>query len=194
MYRDWHDLTYLVLGSEVQRWAAAVLQNLGIFSTLAEYKPVLAGTIPLDIAVDSSDLDITCEVYDLEQFAELLSASYAHLSGFRIRQKGVRGVMSVVASFEFEGLPVDVFGQPQPVSEQYAYRHMDVEARLLEMGGPEAREEIRRLKREGLKTEPAFAHYFNLPGDPYEVLLSLSMLGDEALRRVVGDRLSEKYN
>lgn len=184
-HHNWHDLTYLTGGSDLQRRAAAALQDLGIFSTLAEHNPVLAGTIPLDLVVDSSDLDIICEARDLEAFARRLTSTYAHLPGFRLREKDVRGVRSVVASFEFRGFPVEVFGQAQPVSEQYAYRHMDVEARLLEIGGAAAREEIHRLKRGGLKTEPAFAHYFNLPGDPYEALLSLSLLGDEELRQAV---------
>lgn len=184
-YRDWRDLTYLSRGSELQRRAALALQDLEVFPTLAEYDPVLAGTIPLDLAVEESDLDIICEVHDLVRFAQLLTSSYSHLPGFRTKEKLIRGVRSVLANFEFGGFPIEVFGQPQPVSEQYALRHMDVEARLLAIGGPGAREEIHRLKRSGLKTEPAFARYFNLQGDPYEVLLSLSALGDEELRQVV---------
>jgi hypothetical protein len=37
----------------------------------------------------------------------------------------------------------------------------------------EAHREIRRLRRAGLKAEPAFARYFGLEGDPYEALLAL---------------------
>ncbi len=185
-YRDWRDLTYLSLGSDLQRRAHDTLQRLGIFATLAEYSPVLGGTIPLDLAVAGSDLDIICEVYDLERFGKLLTSSYAHLAGFRIREREIRGVRSVVSSFEFGYFPVEVFGQAQSITEQYAYRHMDVEARLLEIGGADALEEIRRLKSTGMKTEPAFASYFNLPGDPYEVLYSMSMMDGQTLRQVIG--------
>ncbi|MFQ5796001.1 MAG: DUF4269 domain-containing protein, partial [Candidatus Bipolaricaulia bacterium] len=69
--------------------------------------------------------------------------------------------------------------------DQNAYRHMAVEARLLAIGGEQARQEIRRLKRTGLKTEPAFACYFNLEGDPYQVLLQLATLSDDELRAVI---------
>jgi len=41
------------------------------------------------------------------------------------------------------------------------------------------------LKLAGSKTEPAFAQYFKLEGDPYEVLVQLSYLDDEALRERV---------
>ena len=74
------------------------------------------------------------------------------------------------------------------MTDQYAYRHMIVEARLLKIGGPAARPAIRRLKREGRKTEPAFAHYFDLEGDPYETLLELDGLDVDALRAHVGGR------
>ena len=50
---------------------------------------------------------------------------------------------------------------------------MVVEARLLELGGDPARQAIRRLKQSGLKTEPAFARYFQLEGDAYQVDLRL---------------------
>jgi hypothetical protein len=70
---------------------------------------------------------------------------------------------------------------------------MVVEARLLSIGGEEARREIRYLKRCGLKTEPAFARYFRLAGDPFEVLLELSRLGEEELRdRVLGTHQREE--
>ena len=48
---------------------------------------------------------------------------------------------------------------------------------------PEAREAIRALKRDGLKTEPAFGQYFGIMGDPYAALLDLAALDDETLLR-----------
>jgi hypothetical protein len=86
---------------------------------------------------------------------------------------------------DFGEFPIQVFGQPRPVIEQNAYRHMVVEGRLLAIGGEKARQEIQRLKRNGLKTEPAFARYFNLQGDPYEVLLQLSRLNESELKSKV---------
>jgi hypothetical protein len=53
------------------------------------------------------------------------------------------------------------------------------------MGGASAYTAIRAMKLAGIKTEPAFAQYFRLAGDPYEALVQLSYLDDEALRERV---------
>lgn len=52
---------------------------------------------------------------------------------------------------------------------------MIVEHMLL-MQHPHIREEILRLKENGLKTEPAFAQVLNINRDPYEALI---LLGQE---------------
>jgi hypothetical protein len=36
-----------------------------------------------------------------------------------------------------------------------------------------------------MKTEPAFARYFKIQGDPYEALLQLAGLNEEGLRAAV---------
>jgi len=100
----------------------------------------------------------------------------------------IKGVPTVFARFVFSGLPIEIFGQPRPVPEQNAYRHLVVEARLLAIAGGRARREIRQMKRFGIKTEPAFACYFNLEGDPYEALLDLAPLGDDDLRQAISPK------
>lgn len=165
-----------------QETAFHSLQTLDIFRRLEAYTPVLAGTIPLDIDIESSDLDIICCAADLEAFASDVTAQFGNQQGFQIAQKTIRREPCVVAKFEFQGFPIEIFGQNRPVEQQYAYRHMLVEARLLVLGGESARQEIRRLKQNGLKTEPAFAHYFHLAGDPYEVLYRMSFLREDELR------------
>ncbi len=47
---------------------------------------------------------------------------------------------------------------------------------MLLMQHPHIREEVIRLKENGLKTEPAFAQVLNINGDPYEGLI---LLGQE---------------
>ena len=189
----WQDIAYLRDGNERQRAAYRALQGLQVFSILRIYTPILVGTIPIDIDVQTSDLDIACEALDLGAFERQVSAAFGQQEGFRVKRKLIKGVPSVVANLLHGGFQVEIFGQPQSVTEQHAYRHMVVEARLLAIGGDEARREIRRLKRAGLKTEPAFARYFQLAGDPFEVLLELSRLGEEELRgRVLGAHQREE--
>jgi hypothetical protein len=50
---------------------------------------------------------------------------------------------------------------------------MIIEHRVLIEKGEKFRQEIIKLKRQGLKTEPAFAKLLGLDGNPYEALLKL---------------------
>ena len=73
-------------------------------------------------------------------------------------------------------------GVDKPTDEQNAYHHMLVEARLLELGEEEFREEIISLKREGIKTEPAFCRAQGVEGNPYENMLNEELMM-EALKK-----------
>jgi hypothetical protein len=184
--RNWRDLAYLATGNDRQRRALVAIEVLGIFRDLAEFSPVLAGTVPLGIDLPGSDLDVLCCAADLADFKGHIGALYGALAGYRCWSGTVRGIPSVVANFTYSGWDFEVFAQPVAVEEQNGYLHLDVEARLLELGGESAREAIQELKRQGLKTEPAFARYFTLAGDPYETLARLARLEDAALRATLG--------
>jgi len=194
---NWRDPSYLLRGTERQRAAYRLLRELRLFEDLRDYTPVLVGTIPLGIDVAGSDLDIVCEVQvpEMETFTRRVTAAFGHQPDFHLKRKRINGLPTVVAGFtaSTEGytFPVEIFGQPRPVTAQNAYRHMVVEARLLALGGEPARRAIRRLKQQGLKTEPAFARYFRLEGDPYQTLLELAALDDEALAAVCGLRTAD---
>ncbi len=175
-------------GTARQQEAYRVLQNLDIFRVLDPYTPVLAGTIPLDIDVPGSDLDIICEAYDLSVFQRVVTNAFGDAEAFTVEQKQIGDLPSVIANFYCGYFPVEIFGQARPVTRQNAYRHMTVESRLLEIGGEAARQAIRELKQSGMKTEPAFARYFKLKGDPYQVLLELSLLNPFELRAVIARR------
>ena len=65
MKNNWHDIAYLQSGNERQNNAYSALNKLKILKILREYNPTLVGTIPIEIDISESDLDIICEVYDL---------------------------------------------------------------------------------------------------------------------------------
>ena len=73
------------------------------------------------------------------------------------------------------------------MTRQGAYRHMVIQARLLEAGGEAFRGEIVALRRAGLKTEPAFARRLAIAGDPYVALLALEHMDDDGLRKLLDD-------
>jgi len=178
---NWHDITYLKLGNERQRNTYSVLDKLKIFKILREYNPTLVGTIPIEIDILESDLDIISEVYDLEEFEELVTKSFNKYDNFHIKRQTIKGLITSLSYFGYSNFLIEIFGQPKPVIEQNGYRHMIVEKKLLEISGESARKQIIKLKKLGLKTEPAFAKYFNLKGDPFDELLKLSRLNKEEL-------------
>jgi hypothetical protein len=188
MRPNWTDIAYLLEGSPRQRAAHRLLHKLDIFNALRKYAPVLAGTVPLDIDTEHSDLDILCHAPDLDAFTAHLTDLYSLHDDFSTTVKLVNGRGAALVRLRCDGFLVEFFGQNRPIQQQHAYRHMLVEARLLAIGGESARQAIRQLKAGGLKTEPAFARYFHLHGDPYQTLLELEMLDDYQLRALLARR------
>ncbi|MBE0411592.1 MAG: DUF4269 domain-containing protein [Anaerolineales bacterium] len=178
---SWYDLDYLARGNLRQRAAYQVLDELQVMQVLAQFNPTLVGTLPIGIDIPGSDLDIICDTDDLNAFSIIVKNKYGEHEDFHLKIKTIHHLPAAIASFSYKEFPIQIFAQPCPVEQQNAFRHMVVEARLLEIGGLKARQEIHQLKLRGLKTEPAFAHYFQLTGNPYARLLELSMLSNEDL-------------
>lgn len=91
----------------------------------------------------------------------------------------------MIASFSVAGVPFEIFGQARPVREQDGWRHFWVEKRLLRLGGENLREAVMTARRQGTKTEPAFAQVLGLGGDPYRAMLDLEDLDDAGLLDVL---------
>lgn len=185
MLNQWNNIAYLLAGNKRQQSAFYTLESLNLMSILRNYSPTLTGTIPLNIDIEGSDIDIICEVYEHNTFEGIVSTNFGSQQDFQLKNKIIGGLTSTVINFTSSRFPIEIFAQPKPVNEQNAYLHMNVEARLLAIGGEEARQEVRHLKLMGLKTEPAFARYFNIKNDPYMELLSLARLSQEELQVAV---------
>ena len=148
-----------------------------LLEVLAPFHPLVAGTFPLGIHTDSSDLDVLCEVHDFAQFVDVVTRAFGACDGFTVNEP--------VVTFVLHGTPVELFAQNVPAYAQHGFRHLVVEARLLRLGGAVLRERVVALKRAGVKTEPAFAEVLRLSGDPYEALLTLEAASDERLRELL---------
>lgn len=72
MEKQFKSIKYLEEGNAKQRLAYNTLQKSKVFNILSQYNPVLVGTIPIDIDIASSDLDIICEVYDHQIFEKTI--------------------------------------------------------------------------------------------------------------------------
>jgi hypothetical protein len=165
MTPDFFDLTYLSKGSAVQQAGLRAITDSGIMNLLKEFSPVVVGTLPLDLFVSTSDIDVICYFSDIETFESRLSNP---------SRRNLNGIESVISNFDFNGFEFEIVGQPIPVREQLAYRHMLIEWDILESRPESFRKEIIKLKQNGIKTEPAFARLLDLVGDPYQALLDYS--------------------
>ncbi len=165
-----NDIDYLRFGSEKQKRAYNAIYDLGIMNDLSDYTPVLCGTIPIEVDIECSDLDIIMEVNNFKKFETRINALYNGKKDFLLKSTIIRNIPIIKANFIFEGFEFELFGQAQPVQQQYAYLHMIIEQTLLKQF-PTLKEEVIRLKQQGFKTEPAFCNILGLKGDPYERLI-----------------------
>jgi len=165
------DISYLQSGNEKQKHAYHVLTTHHIFDKLAPFTPILAGTIPINIDIENSDLDIICYVQDEVAFTKTLTNLFHNEKGFIITENSA--FQSIKANFFMDGFEFEIFGQAIPTLRQNAYRHMLIEHQILLEKGETFRQEIISLKNQGIKTEPAFAQLLGLKGDPYTAILKL---------------------
>jgi hypothetical protein len=163
------DITYLKLGTKKQQKVYQVLVENKIMENLSTYTPIFVGTIPLNIDIEISDIDIIYYVKDRNQFIESLVKCFQNMKGFKITRNTVFD--SIKANFYIEDFELEIFGQDLDTIQQNAYQHMIIEHSILIEKGEEFRQKVINLKRKGLKTEPAFAKLLSLDGNPYKELL-----------------------
>ncbi len=168
---DFTKLDYLKVGNERQKRAYEVLEKYRIFEVLEHYSPILAGTIPIEIDVEGSDLDIICEVEDKIEFEKFLVKNFSEFD-LKIEKITIKEENCIICNFQLEEFPIEIFAQNKPTIEQNAYRHMIAEYRILQEKGEEFKQKIIDLKKKGIKTEPAFGMLLGLK-NPYEDLLKI---------------------
>jgi len=164
-------LKHLRLGDGVQRAAATSIARTGILRVLKPYAPLIVGTLPIDVHLPDSDVDVICHVKAPKAFMALLVQRFGDQPSFTLGRTTLQRKPAVVCSFRHRRTLFEIVGMPVATHTQRAYVHLMVEAALLQETGAHAA--IRRLKRQGLKTEPAFARHFKLAGDPYQAVARL---------------------
>ena len=168
---DFTTIDYLSNGNDRQKRAFEVLTQHRLFEKLSDFSPILAGTVPIEIDIEGSDLDILCEVKNQVEFAEFLKHVFSEFDlDLKIETSIINDIESTVCNFELDGFPIEIFGQNKPTTQQNAYLHMIAEHKILQEKGKDFKQKIIELKKEGIKTEPAFGMLLNLE-NPYEDLL-----------------------
>ena len=169
MTETFDNIEYLKSGTERQKQAYSVLTENEVLQKLKPFSPILVGTIPINIDIESSDLDIICYWTDKNEFIFSLKKLFGNIADFEIRENQSHN--SVITNFILQDFEIEIFGQDIPVKEQFAYRHLIIENDLLIEKGDDFRKQIIELKKQGYKTEPAFALVLGLKGNPYLELL-----------------------
>jgi len=169
---NFEKLDYLKLGNKKQQQVYRIITENKVFDKLARFKPILAGTIPIEIDTDESDLDIICYWIDQQEFKNTL-AEFSKHHDYVLEEKLKKGYKTIIARFKIDNFQFEIFGQNRPTKEQEAYRHMIVEYRIIQQKGDKFKQQIIDLKRKGIKTEPAFGMLLGLGENPYLELLKM---------------------
>lgn len=177
-------------GSAAQRAAASAVESLGALDTLAAYTPIIAGSFPLDLQTETSDIDVLATATDLPAFLEMAVRAFGEQAAFRGRLAQINSVESVVVNFSYGGHAFEIFAQARPVHEQDGFRHLLAEYRLLQLADLRFFEAVRALRLAGTKTEPAFCVALGVREDPYAYLRKLAVQADEVLLRALRRRAS----
>ena len=176
--RNWKDISYLKDGNPKQRKVYDILKRIEILEYLEDFSPIVVGTIPLGIDIETSDLDIVCQFNDKEEIEKVLVEKYSHFDQFTIRKMGEN---AYAYNFWFENCEIEVYASKVPTEESNSYRHLLIADRLLSLYGESFKQKIVQLKKEGYMTEPAIAKLLDLHGETYETIFVIEEYSDAEL-------------
>ena len=168
---NFRNINYLKNGNQRQIAAFKLLSEHHVLSDIAEFDPILVGTIPINIDIESSDLDIICYWKDKSAFIKKLLSAFGDKTRFLLRETTINDKETVVANFKIADFEIEIFGQNIPTKNQNGYKHMVIEHQILQSKNEDFRLKIIQLKKEGYKTEPAFGILLGFKNDPYLELM-----------------------
>ncbi|MEA9356066.1 VOC family protein [Bacteriovorax sp. PP10] len=172
-----------VIRVEENKKIFGALEESKILKNFKKYMPFVAGTFPLGVYTEQSDLDILMYATDLNELSSELKREYGHLEGFTSEQLSVDGLETLIVNFNLYKVPFEIFAQDKVVPKQKAYLHFQIEERLLKLGGEKLKKTVIEKRKNGLKTEPAFATGLGIKVDAYNELLLLQKVADSQLRK-----------
>lgn len=165
---DFTSIGHLKTGSYIQQKTYQIITEYNVLEILSKYNPIVVGTIPIDIHIDSSDVDIILESNEINKLAIHLESQFIKFKSYHLE---IKNENILICKFSIEDLPFEIYACPTKTIKQNGYRHMLIENEILNHFGKDFKEKIKRLKIQGYKTEPAFCKLLDLKGDPYISLL-----------------------
>lgn len=180
-----HSSLESVISLEKKEKVFRAIMDSNVLAVLKEFHPLIAGTFPLDIDTTLSDVDVLIRCSDFDSLRTILEFQFSGFADFLIREKE----QTLVCNFTYKEVPFEIFAEDVEPVRQTAYRHFQVEERLLKYLGEDFKTRVKGERTVGMKTEHAFAKLLNLQDDPYSALLQLSLMSgsDLAKTRFVGN-------
>nr|WP_294896254.1 DUF4269 domain-containing protein [uncultured Pedobacter sp.] len=168
---EFNNIEYLQTGSIRQQQLYQTLKKSGLLDLLVAYDPIVVGSLPLDLDLPDSDVDIICSYADKLEFQNYLKAVLGEKPGFVTSQSAIYGNETVTANFHEGNFEFEIFGQQIPSRDQMGYKHLLIEDHLLMIHGPAFKNQICELKEDGYRTEEAFCKLLGINGNPYLALI-----------------------
>lgn len=166
MFDKFKNIQYLQHGNPKQQKVYQLLNDFQIIEQLENYNPLVVGTIPIEI-----DVDVILEANDCNELEKFLLDKFSHFQNFEMEQRMSDKQNILVCNFIIDQIPFEIYAENKPTHLQYGFLHMIKEFEILNQKGIRFKNEIILLKKQGIKTEPAFAKLLNLTGNPYTELL-----------------------
>ena len=138
-----------------------------------------------------SDIDILVSDHNFDLMKKSIIENFGNHPNFLCNEILVQDEKTILASFTHQGKDFEIFGQQTPSVKQRGYLHFLAEVGLLKLSGPLIMEKFKEARKQGLKTEEAFAKVLKLNGDPYEELLAVQKMSNDALKTLLAKSVIE---
>jgi hypothetical protein len=155
---DFRDISNLRQGNARQREAYALLTDYAVMEKLKAFDPILVGSIPLNVGIETSDIDIICCWQSKEEFIETVSSAFGNADHFCFTEKKTEEGCTIRCQLAINQFDIEIFGSGIPSDQQNAYKRMLVKYEMVEHYGENFRQGIVNLKRKGFKTGAAIKH------------------------------------
>ncbi|MDF3818542.1 DUF4269 domain-containing protein [Leptospira sp. 96542] len=179
---------YLQMGNPTQQKLFSDLEEWKILKGLHGFKPLVAGTIPLGIDTTKSDVDILVQFNLPVHLIKICYAKFRFMSGFHTEEKNIENENTILVRFHTPKFRYEIFGQKKDPTQQTAWIHMMVEAKILNLANEDFRQNLIDMKQKGTKTEIAFAHLLGFKSKPFEAIKNMKDWDDEKIRNLLKDQ------
>ena len=175
MEANFLNIEYLKNGSTTQKKVYKIITKFNIIEQLKQFSPILVGTFPLGINIETSDIDIIGATNDFSGAFDYLVKNFSEFHDFKIQLNDQDQIKYILCSFWIKRFRIEIFLENKNPKEQIAYKHMLIEENILNQKDENFKQKIIDLKNKGLKTEEAFGLLLGLDGDPFQKLLDYQM-------------------